>query len=428
MREMLFLAHRIPYPPAKGDKIRAWHFLQHFTKSRRVHLGCFIDDPQDWQHVEFVKQFVGQTCFLPLPRARALARSLPAIAGRRPLTFAYYDDLRMRRWVRQLRASRPLTTFVYSSAMAQFVASERGAPRIIDFVDVDSQKWSAYASRKRWPLSTVYRREGQALLAAERKIAADFDASLFVSDVEAADFRRLAPESSQRVSSVSIGVDWQYFSPDLAFPDPYAGRNGRALCFTGMMEYWPNVDAVTWFATTVMPRLRRSDPTATFWIVGANPVRDVRRLEREPGVIVTGRVPDTRPYLAHASAVVAPLRIARGIQSKVLEAMAMGRPVVASLHAFEGLRVQPDRDLLLAQDADEFVRAIERIWTECALRGLGERARQSVQILYDWNNQLANLDAVMASVEGTAGAITSPAMQCMTDLHSVTPRRTGPAL
>jgi sugar transferase (PEP-CTERM/EpsH1 system associated) len=404
MRELLFLSHRIPYPPNKGDKVRAWHFLRHLAETRRVHLGCFIDDERDWTHVPFLKELCGETCFVPLRRSRALVRSMSALVTKQPMTVPYYHDRRLAAWVRQLRRAQPMPVFAYSSSMAQYVEKDQRSRRIIDFVDVDSQKWSDYARRRRWPMSAVYRREGAALLSVERRIARDFDASIFVSDAEASLFRRLAPETSDRVVSVSMGVDWRHFSPEAVYPCPYGDTAGSAVCFTGMMDYWPNVDAVTWFVDTVLPGLRRSRPSTTFWIVGANPAHAVRQLGRRPGVVVTGRVPDVRPYLAHAAAVVAPLRVARGIQSKVLEAMAMGRPVIASAYAYEGLRAEAGRDLLVVESSDEFVRAIEGVFDGDAGHELGAQARRTVQREYDWSNQLSRLDSVLLSLERSTDA------------------------
>jgi sugar transferase (PEP-CTERM/EpsH1 system associated) len=361
-----------------------------------VHLGCFVDDERDWAHVPFLQARLGETCFLPLRRARALARSLPGLVTNQPLTLPYYHDPRMASWVDRLRRDRSMPVFVYSSSMAQYAVARLDQPRVIDFVDVDSQKWLEYARLRHWPFSEVYRREGKALLEAERRIVRDFDASLFVSEAEASLFRRLAPEHADRVHAVPIGVDGERFSPDVTYPDPYDGGGHSALCFTGMMDYWPNVDAVSWFVQAVLPSIRRDRPAATFWIVGANPVRAVRQLTRHPGVFVTGRVADTRPYLAHSAAVVAPLRIARGVQSKVLEAMAMGRPVIASDQAFEGLAVEPGRDLIVVRGADDFVASIEKVWERQFGAELGARARQAVLRQHDWPRQLASLDAVLA--------------------------------
>jgi sugar transferase (PEP-CTERM/EpsH1 system associated) len=370
-----------------------------------VHLGCFVDDQKDWAHVPFLKeQLGGETCFVPLRRKRAMARSLSALLTKdRPLTCPYYYDPQLADWVERLRRDRPMTVFTYSSSMAQYVMDDRRGPRIMDFVDVDSEKWREYAARRRWPLSAVYRRESRTLLETERRIVREFDASLFVSDAEVELFRQLAPECANRVSAISVGVDWRHFSPSHSYPDPFDGAGHSVLSFTGMMDYWPNIDAVTWFAKSVFPTIRRSRPAATFWIVGANPTRQVRSLGEEPGVVVTGWVPDARPYLAHAAAVVAPLRVARGIQTKVLEAMAMGRPVVATPQAFEGIHAQPGRDLIVAQGPDDFVRAIEQVWLD-GYGSLGNRARQTIERDYDWSRQLASLDDVLASIEEQTGS------------------------
>jgi sugar transferase (PEP-CTERM/EpsH1 system associated) len=411
VRDLLFLPHRIPYPPNKGDKTRAWHFFRHLAERRRVHLGCFIDDEHDWTHVPRLKAFGGETYFAKIDRRRALLRSVPALLTSAPLTLPYYYDASLADWVRRLRRDRSPTVFVYSSSMAQYVMGDSNAPRIIDFVDVDSAKWHEYSRRTHWPMAAVYRREAATLLAAERRIAQQFDASILVSDTEADLLRHRAPESARRIFAISMGVDLEQFSVNEPHPDPYGGAGASALCFTGMMNYWPNIDAVTWFARSVFPRLRVIRPTATFWIVGAHPARAVRNLAEQPGVVVTGRVADTRPYLAHAGVVVAPLRVARGIQTKVLEAMAMGRPVVASHDAFDGLRVQPGRDLLVARSADEFVEEIQGLWVGDAGAALGSRARNAVELHYRWPQQLAALDAIIDAVEqAAAGRVPSGAL------------------
>jgi sugar transferase (PEP-CTERM/EpsH1 system associated) len=398
-RDLLFLAHRIPYPPNKGDKTRAWHFLSHLAQSRRVHLGCFIDDDGDWAHVPLLTQVAAETCFVPLGRARGLIRSLPSLLTSMPLTLAYYKDSRLSSWVNRVRGMCSPTVFVFSSCMAQYVMEWREARRIIDFVDVDSAKWREYSTRRAWPISTLYRREGNALLRSERDIAREFDMSVFVSQPEAELFQQLAPEAASRVVAITNGIDAAQFSPEADYPDPYSGKGQSVLCFTGMMDYWPNVDAVTWFVDAVFSRVRATRPDATFWIVGARPTPAVRKLAQHPGVMVTGQVADTRPYLAHAAGVVAPLRIARGIQNKVLEGMAMGRPVIVSREAFEGIRAEAGRDVLVAGGADEFVRAIETVWTGEVSGVIGARARAVVRRHHDWSQHLLALDNALGAVE-----------------------------
>ena len=400
MKELLFLAHRIPYPPDKGDKIRSFHLLRHLANRYRVHLGTFIDDPRDWRHVATVKEMCGETRFVALRAASARVRSLAALATGEPLTLRYFRSAPLARWVRDLLASRQVQrALVFSSAMAQYVeqAPVDGMRRVLDFVDLDSDKWRQYGERSRGPLRWLYRREAETLLLLERRYAAAFDASLFASDAEARLFAEHAPEAAARAYVVENGVDTEYFSPQGSYPNPFAADEA-ALVFTGAMDYWANVDAVVWFAREVFPRLRSEFPLARFYIVGARPVRAVRDLERVPGVKVTGTVPDTRPYLAHARAAVAPLRMARGVQNKVLEAMAMARPVVASRQAVSG--ISPCAALLewSADDPEAVAGSLARLLRRPAPPALGEALRAHVLRYYSWRDNLARLDAI---IEGT---------------------------
>src|SRR4030095_16254480 len=244
---------------------------------------------------------------------------------------------------------------VFSSAMAQYVLAQRGLRLVVDFVDVDSAKWDQYGRSRRWPLATIYGREGRRLLAFERVVAARAQASVFVTEAEAGMFCKLAPECAPTVHYAQNGVDTDYFAPDPKRTDPFAPTE-EAIVFTGAMDYWPNIDAVTWFASEVMPLIVAKRPNARFYVVGMQPAPAVMALDRDPNITVTGLVPDTRPYLQYARVIVAPLRIARGIQNKVLEGMAMGRPVVVSAGAAEGIQATHGIDFEVASDAEEFAR------------------------------------------------------------------------
>jgi sugar transferase (PEP-CTERM/EpsH1 system associated) len=277
---------------------------------------------------------------------------------------------------------------VFSSAMAQYVANLPGVRTVVDFVDVDSAKWEEYGRARRWPLSRIYRREGDRLLSYERAVARAADASVFVTVAEADLFLRKAPECAGRVWSAQNGVDTGYFAPDAARPSPFAADEDP-IVFTGAMDYWPNVDAVCWFAHEVLPAIRAVRPAARFHIVGMQPAPTVQALARLPGVAVTGRVPDVRPYLAHARVVVAPLRVARGIQNKVLEAMAMARPVVATSCAAEGLTARPGVDLAIADDPADFAARALATMEPAEADRLGAAARARVMADYDWAANLA---------------------------------------
>jgi sugar transferase (PEP-CTERM/EpsH1 system associated) len=236
----------------------------------------------------------------------------------------------------------------------------------------------------------VYAREGRKLAGWEARVAEDFDATLLVSADEAALLQRHAPHARDKISAFENGVDADYFSPARAYPNPYPA-DVQGVVFTGAMDYWPNVDAVSWFAEHVFPAVREAVPAAQFTIVGSRPVEAVRALARQPGVVVTGGVPDVRPWLAHAACAVAPLRIARGVQNKVLEAMAMARPVIASAQAAEGIRAEAGRDFVLAQGEADFARAVV---TRLQTPSPAAHARDCILANYDWARNLGVVDSL----------------------------------
>jgi sugar transferase (PEP-CTERM/EpsH1 system associated) len=388
VEDLLLLIHRIPYPPNKGDKIRSYHLLKHLAQSYRVHLATFVDDPDDWQHVPRVEALCASSHFAKLNPLLARVRSLGALFANRSLSLDYYRDASTKAWVdgavKQHNISRVL---VFSSAMAQYADAYPDMRRVVDFCDVDSDKWRQYAEQKSWPMSMLYRHEAKQLLAYERKVARDYDASLFVSQPEADLFRQLAPESVDRIGHFNNGVDTDYFSPLPASASPYQPGE-QAVVFTGAMDYWPNVDAVQWFANDVFPQLRARFPSLHFYIVGARPSAPVTALAQLPGVTVTGTVPDVRPYILHADVAVAPLRIARGIQNKVLEAMAMASRVVVSPQALEGIDATPGAELILADGAAEFVAAVTQL-LQTRNNTIGPAARRRVETQYSWPSNLA---------------------------------------
>ncbi|PMQ05837.1 TIGR03087 family PEP-CTERM/XrtA system glycosyltransferase [Janthinobacterium sp. AD80] len=409
MRELLFLTHRLPYPPDKGDKIRSWHMLQYLSRHFRVHLGCFIDDDDDWQHTRAVAALCASTRFVDLRRGAARWRAVQALLSRQSMSVQYYRDARLLQWVASvLSGGKVRHALAYSGSMAQYLDGSTGRHlhRVIDFVDVDSDKWRQYGDSKPWPLSQLYRREAQLLLQYERHIAQQFTASAFVSSAEAALFRQCAPMARRKTGHFNNGVDAAYFSPAMAHAPsgPYA-PGAQVLVFTGAMDYWPNADAVQWFVASVWPALRRQFPQLQFYIVGSKPTPGVKALGRVAGVTVTGKVPDIRPYLAGAALAVAPLRIARGVQNKVLEAMAMGKIVLATPQALEGIAAQPGLELLLARDDVEFIHHAARVLRHGQGDGtaMGLAARQLVLQDYDWERNLRALGA-MLGVPADAGA------------------------
>lgn len=394
MGKLLFLAHRIPFPPNKGDKIRSFHLLQHLARRHQVFLGSFVDDPHDWQYRSQVEALCAEVCLRPLAPRRAKLRSAMGLVTGEALSLPYYRDPEMQRWVDQTMTRAGIDhVVVYCSSMAQYVDHERyrGTRRILDVVDVDSDKWRQYAQSKSGPIAWIYRREADRLLAYERGIAARFDASLFVSAAEAELFRRLAPEVAEKVGHYNNGVDTAYFDPARISESPYP-PGGPVLVFTGAMDYWANAEAVQWFADQVFPRLRARRPDLRFFIVGSKPSESVLALARREGITVTGRVPDVRPFLQHAALAVAPLRIARGIQNKVLEALAMARTVVCTSAAAEGLQPEDWLNAAVRDDADEFAEAVlERLSGQP-----NDIGRDYVLKHYSWDSHLAGVDRLLA--------------------------------
>jgi len=392
---LLFLCHRIPYPPNKGDKIRSYHLLKYLCQHYQVYLGTFIDDSEDWQYQSLVAGMCADSCFIELnPRAAKLKSTLGFITGE-ALSLPYYKNAELNHWVKAITAQHHIEKLVvYSSVMAQYaIAPDLGFKNtVIDFVDIDSDKWQQYSTRKKWPLNWVYSREAKKLLSFEQKVADKFDSSLFVSSAEAEMFKQFCPQSEQKISFYNNGVDTEYFSPKVDTHIPYLSTE-QVLVFTGAMDYWPNIDAVTWFAKKVFPGLKKRNPDLRFYIVGSNPADEVERLGNSD-IIVTGRVTDVRPYLKHAIAAVAPMRIARGIQNKVLEAMAMAKPVVVTGQALEGIQAVHGEEVLLGNDEQALQLLVQQV-VDGEHMGIGEKARAKVISDFSWEDNLPLVGAFL---------------------------------
>ena len=392
MANLLFLVHRLPYPPNKGDKVRSFHLLKHLAKCHRVFLGTFVDDPDDEVHVARLQEWCAGLHVARLNPLRARLSGLSSLLRGEPLSLGYYRDAGLSAWARSVvQTQRVDATVVFSSAMAQHVPLGAGGPLLVDFVDLDSAKWTAYAEKHRWPMSSVYQREGVRLLAYESALAQRATRSFFVTDQEAALFRAAAPEAAARVDYFGNGVDTTYFSPQSNRASPF--QNGEMpLVFTGAMDYWPNVDAVSWFAQEILPILRKRWPRLRLHIVGRNATREVQALASD-AVNVTGAVADVRPFLQHARLVVAPLRLARGVQNKVLEAMAMARPVVAAQPCVQALDAAAGDGLMAADNVEDYVREIDSLLASPDKADqFGLAARRCVLDRFTWEAHLSRLD------------------------------------
>jgi len=396
--ELLFLAHRIPYPPNRGDKMRSWHLLRHLGRHATVHLGAFADDEEDAAHLGALRAAMGGSlgeAYIE-PRHRSKLWPLRALLMNQPAALAAFHGGGMADFAANMLARPQISgVFAFSIQMAQFVPAAYPKPFVMDFVDFDSAKFADYAASSGGLRKLAYLRETWRLRAYEKKVAERAAVSLFVSEAEAALFRAVVQPKGADVRAVGNGIDLAAYDPDAAFTPLADPPKAPLIVFTGQMDYRPNVEGVCAFAREVMPTIRQVYD-ARFAIVGRRPDATVRALDGQDGVIVTGEVPDVRPWLAAASVVVAPLQIARGIQNKVLEAMAMGRPVVASSGAFEGIDAVPGRDLLVADSTADQFDAVLTLWEEPERAGaMGTAARARMVSHYSWDAQLAPLAAMM---------------------------------
>jgi sugar transferase (PEP-CTERM/EpsH1 system associated) len=390
MGEIIFLVHRLPFPPDKGDKIRSYHLLRHLTARYKVHLGCFIDDVDDEKYLEEVESLCASAQVRRLNPLTARAKSLKGLITNQALSLPYYYDKVLAAWVENILQTKQIESIIaYSSPMGQYVIGSAftGYRRIMDFVDVDSDKWRQYGEGTRWPMSWVYAREAKYLFVFERSIAREFDASVFVTQNEVDLFNSLVPETASKHYAVANGVATDYFDPGTNYESPFPAER-FPIVFTGMMDYWANIDAVCWFAREIFPEIRSREPKAEFWIVGASPTRDVLALKSISGVNVTGRVPDVRPYLKHAEFALAPLRVARGIQNKVLEALAMGCPVLCTPQAASGLQECSTTPVTIVDSGSKMVEAAIRLLQSCHTQKIRDSARNYILKYYSWQRNL----------------------------------------
>ncbi len=342
MAEILFLVHRAPWPPDRGDRIRSWHMFEALAKLAPVHVAALADSEEDAAAAHAKMAPLCASLCIEVRRASRPLALVQAVLHREPASNRLFRNAELTEHVGALLALGTISHIVaFSGQMAQYLPADFDGPILMDFVDVDSAKFAAYAAQdKRQPLHWVHKREAARLGAFEAEVARRVDTSLFVSEAEAALFRDRSGLGAERVQAVENGIDTARFDPAPEL-DTVGTDEGPLAVFTGQMDYRPNIDAVRWFANDILPLVRQRHAQARFAIVGRAPADEVRALEKLPGVMVTGEVADVRPWLAAADVVVAPLLLARGVQNKLLEAMAMARPVVASAAAAEGIDAAP---------------------------------------------------------------------------------------
>jgi sugar transferase (PEP-CTERM/EpsH1 system associated) len=340
---ILFISHRIPYPPNKGDKIRSFHEIKYLSKMHTLYLAFLVDEAGDLAYVEELRRYCAGLDYDYINPLWQKIKAIPYLMTSKPLSLPYFYSKRLQNAVDKRLAENHIDAIIcFSSPMAEYLfrsevarLDENVRPKyIMDFVDVDSDKWRMYAGSCHFPRSAVYRREWKRLMEYERKIGEVFDWSIFVSEKEAELYEALCPES--RCAVIPNGVDIDLY--DINNHNRSNGHESPTILFIGAMDYFPNDDAVLYFSREVWPLVKKEMPLAKFYVIGGNPSKKVKTLsQKDKNIIVTGFVSDVRDYLKRADVFVAPLRVARGVQNKVLEAMAAGVPVVARPEAVQGL-------------------------------------------------------------------------------------------
>ena len=395
--KILYVCHRIPYPPHKGEKIRSFHQVRHLARRHEVHLFALADRRADLAYADRLRAFCRTVEVVYLSPRRARLRALAALPFPAPVTLAYFESAELRRRIRRAaEASRFDVAVAYSSSMVPYIL-DLDLPRVVDFVDLDSQKWLQYAASSAPPRRWIYRLEGRRLFAFERRTAEEVEAVIVVTAEEGRVLReRGAP---RRLEAVPLGVDLEFYRPE-GEPAPELARDPRpTLVFVGFMAYRPNYEAVLRIARRILPRIAREVPRVRFAVVGASPPRAVRSLHDGERIVVTGRVEDTRPYLRAASAALLPLELGRGIQTKVLEAMAMAVPVVISEQAARGVEASGGRHWRVIRSDEEAAREVVRLLLDPAeAAALGAAGRRFVEEHYRWEDKLDRYERILREV------------------------------
>jgi sugar transferase (PEP-CTERM/EpsH1 system associated) len=396
---ILMIAQRLPYPPDKGEKIRSFHELRYLADRHDVWCACLIDDPADVEHVEPLRQWCRELAAFRVRRWRALGRAgLNLLAGG-TMTEGYFRSRRLAsviaHWSDRVQFDAVLA---FSSSIARYGLTVPARRRVVDLCDVDSQKWAAYAERKRVPAQWLLTTEARRLARREWYLAAAYDAATVISDQEAALFEQAgesigadAPGAERaRVSVFGNGIDLEAFHP------PETPPTESIVGFVGTMNYPPNVEAVEWFADRVWPAIRHALPDARFMIVGRSPSRRVHALAAVPGVEVTGTVLDVLPYLHKMQVCVAPLQMVHGLANKVLQAMACATPVVATSAVARAVGATPGRDIVAVDEPQAFgTQVLALLEDQDGAARLGAAARQFVEVHCQWDHQLAKLEQLL---------------------------------
>jgi sugar transferase (PEP-CTERM/EpsH1 system associated) len=393
---VLFLAHRVPYPPNRGDRIRSWQMLQYLAQRANVYLGALSDEPISGETRRVLARHSREMHLVEMRPRHCLFRAGEALWRGQSISEVTFRNSELQQAVVRLSAAVPFdAAVVFCSSMFPYVDAQawRNVPRLVDLIDVDSQKWEDYAQSAHGVMPPVYRREARLLRGLERRIVERADAVTVTTGAEA----RLLLEHCPRANPCLLGNGVDQVDAAMTSREPISGR----LAFVGVLNYRPNVEGICWFAREAWPQIRRKLGHASLEIVGQSPVKAVQRLARLAGVSVQANVPDVKAHLAAAEVVIAPLAIARGVQNKALEAMAMGRAVIASPAVCKGLLALAGEEIVRADGVSEWRESIVELLTNPTKRQrISTAGARYVAENHNWDNCLAPLGAWLDKVVG----------------------------
>jgi len=379
--DVLIVTPQVPYPPDTADRARAFHLVRVIGRYANPHLLSLADGPVDAQ----VAAAMNGECtrFEAIPHSGlALARGVRSWVLGGSLSEGTFRSAQLATTIQQWAAETRFTAAVaYTSSVAHYIrlAGLEDATKVVDLGDLDSQKWADAAAT--WPpKSWACQLESHRLSRLERSICSWAHAVVLASESEAAMLRERA--KTPNIGVVPNGIDISYYAP--TSPGAETG-----CLFVGSLNYMPNVEGIGWFARAVWPNVRQHWQDVRLTIVGRKPNAAAKDLAEIPGVDVIDHPDDVRRYFDRAAVIVVPMRVARGLQSKVLDGMAAGKPVVASPEALEGFGKRPDLPARPASEAREWVETIHwLLGDQDARHKLGHMGRTFVERFHNWQHCL----------------------------------------
>jgi sugar transferase (PEP-CTERM/EpsH1 system associated) len=392
--KILFACHRFPFPPNRGGKIRPFNMIRHLSQKHDIVVATVAHTQEEFDEGAGLREYCAEIYAEVIPEKVRWLQAVRALPSSTPSSVAYFSSAALRRKIKEVALKISFDAIlVHCAFAAQYALGVPAKFCLMDFGDLDSGKWLDYSECRPFPLSWGYYFEGQKLRSYEQKVAASFEYCTLTTQGELEEFKKLNVDVPSAV--IPNGIDTNYFRPR---PDP---QNGQVAVFVGRMDYFPNIDGAEHFARNVFPIIRQRMPDAKLRLVGSNPNDVVRNLASIPGVTVTGHVPDVRPYLSDATLTVAPLRLARGTQNKILESMAMGIPVVATSVAAKGVTAIPGSQLLVADEPEQFANAVLRIFESGNLRkSISDSALRQMEEAHSWPRSMQVLDNILDDVQG----------------------------